>query len=576
MENEKNHINRWEKREGHRENILLLLLPYWTPVVPPSGLSCLKGFLKQHGYNAKTVDGNVEFELREMYDKYFEHLKACVPEDKQSVFYNIGNEVWQNHMMAHLNYTDEKQYIELVKILIFQTFFCSTEHRHVLRLIETVSETYTRLEEYLVLLLEREKPTMLGISVYIGTVPASLFAFQLVRRRYPHIKTVMGGGVFNGLLAPGSPNLEFFLEKTRPYIDKIIIGEGEMLFLKLLRGEIPASQRVLTLKDIGGNVLDLLQVDIPDMSDFNLDYYPCLTAYASRSCPFQCSFCSDPVFWGRYRKKKAAQVADQLVRGYRLYGSQLYVMSDLLMNPIASDFAEEVIKSGVSVYWDTHFRVGPEVCDPRNTLLWRRGGLYRVQLGTESGSQHVLNMMGKRITVDQIKSSVSSLARAGIKTTTYWVIGHPGETGDDFQKTLDLIEELKNDIYQAETNPFWYVPNAQVNDTCWNSRSKLLYPEWAGELLLLRQWVLDEAPNREERYSRVNRFARHCKRLGIPNPYSTFEIHLADQRWKRLHKNAVPALEEFKEKDVYIDENKYVKEVNPIGHMEQHDENWGF
>jgi radical SAM superfamily enzyme YgiQ (UPF0313 family) len=558
------------------EKILLLLLPYWTPVVPPSGLSCLKGYLKQYGYNPKTVDANVEFQLREMYDKYFEHLTKCIPGDKQSVFYNIGNEVWQNHMMAHLNYKDEKQYIRLVKILVYQTFFCHAEHQQVLNLVETIVETYNRLENYLIDLLEREKPAILGISVYIGTVPASLFAFQLVRRRYPHIKTVMGGGIFNGLLSPGSPNLDFFLEETRSYIDQVIIGEGEILFLKLLRGEIPASQRVITMKDIGGEVLDLSQLDIPDMSDFNLDFYPYLTSYASRSCPFQCSFCSDPVFWGRYRKKKARQVAEELIKGYRTYGSQLYVMSDLLMNPIASDLAEELLKSGVSVYWDTHFRVGPEVCHPQKALLWRRGGLYRVQLGTESGSQRVLDMMGKKITVDQIKSAVSTLAQVGIKTTTYWVIGHPGETEADFQMTLDLIEVLKSDIYQAETNPFWFVPNGQVNDHKWNPRSKLLYPQWARDLLILQQWLVDEPPSRVERYKRVNRFAQHCKKLGIPNPYSTHEIHLADQRWKKLHKNAVPALEEFMEKGIYINENKHVKELSPIRHMQQHDGNWGF
>lgn len=558
------------------EKILLLLMPYWAPVVPPSGLSCIKSFLKQQGINLKAVDANVELGLREMYDKYFEYLKLCVPEDKQSVFYNIGNEVWQNHMMAHLNYTEETQYIELVKLLVYNTFYCQITDAQVAQLNSIIAENYARLEVYLIHLLEKEKPLILGISVYIGTIAASLFAFRLVRQRYPHIRTVMGGGIFNGLLAENSPNLHYFIDKTKNVIDNIIIGEGEILFLKLLRGEIPASQRVITLKDLNGEVLDLSMINIPDMSDFKLEYYPYLTGFASRSCPFQCSFCSDPVFWGRYRKKKASQVAKELIQAYKTYGSQLYVMSDLLMNPIASELSEELIKAGVSVYWDTHFRIGKEVCEPRNTLLWRKGGLYRVQLGTESGSQRVLDLMGKKITVDQIKLAISTLASAGIKTTTYWVIGHPGETAEDFQMTLDLIEEMKNDIYQAETNPFWYVPNGQVADDKWRSFSKTLFPEWAREMLIIQQWVVDVPPSREERYSRVNRFSQHCKKLGIPNPYSTNEIHFADLRWKNLHPNAVPALEEFKKIGVYIDENRRVKELNLIHHIEQHDGNWGF
>ncbi|MCP4156947.1 MAG: B12-binding domain-containing radical SAM protein, partial [bacterium] len=545
-------IKKWDRLDPDHEKILLMLLPYWTPVVPPAALSCLKGYLGDHGYRVKTIDANVEFQLREMYDTYFDTLKKIVPEDKQSVFYNIGNEVWQNHMMAHLNKSAETRCIEMVRILVYNTFFCPVTDEQVEQLDRVIAETYTRLENYLTAVLEKERPTILGLSAYIGTIPATLFAFQLVRRKYPHIKTVLGGGIFNGLLAEGSNNLDYFLERTRDYIDKVLIGEGELLFLKLLQGHFPSSQRVISLKELGGEVLDLTTVDIPDMSDFKLEYYPYLTAYATRSCPYQCQFCSDPVLWGRYRKKSAAQVAGELIKAYKTYGSQLFIMSDLLLNPIATELSHQLLKSATSVYWDTHFRVSEEVCDAEKTVLWRQAGLYRVQLGTESGSQRVLDLMDKGITVEQIKKSISALAKAGIKTTTYWVIGFPGETEEDFRLTLDLLEELKNDIYQAETNPFWYVPRGQVKADEWTGKGKLLYPPWAREMLILQQWVLDLEPSRQERYSRVNRFARHCKKLGIPNPYSLNEIHLADQRWKKLHTNAVPAVEEFKESGVHI------------------------
>ncbi|MCP4155658.1 MAG: B12-binding domain-containing radical SAM protein, partial [bacterium] len=403
-----------------------------------------------------------------------------------------------------------------------------------------------------------------------------LFTFQVTREHFPHIKTVLGGGIFNGLMSRGSSNLDAFLEKTRDCIDKVIIGEGEILFLKMLQGELPETQRVFTLKDIDGEVLDLSTVEIPDMSEFELQYYPYLTLYATRSCPFQCHFCSDPVLWGKYRQKKAAQVAGELITASKTYESQLFIMSDLLMNPIAGQLSNELIKAGASVYWDTHFRVGKEVCDPKNTLLWRRGGLYRVQLGVESGSQRVLDLMKKNITVEQSRAAISALAQVGIKTTTYWVIGYPGETEEDFQKTLDLVEELKNDIFEAENNPFWYVPHGQGKSREWLNKSRLLYPEWAKEMLITQQWELLEEPTREERYSRVRRFAAHCTKLGIPNPYNLNEIHEADLRWKKLHKNAVPALEEFKERGVYIDENKRVKELNVVSHIIRHDDNWGF
>jgi len=556
--------------------ILLLVLPYWTPSIPPAGVSCLKSFLQAHGYPVTTADANVEPEIRRIYDQYFTTLKGFIPEEKRSIFDNIGKEVWQNHMMAHLHYKNEEEYIELVKVLVYETFYCGVYDHQVRQLNRIIADQYRELEKYLSDLFEREKPTVLGISVFIGTAAASLFAFQLAKKMIPQIRTVMGGAIFNGPLAINSPNLRYFLERTENIIDKVVIGEGEILFLKLLQGKLPADRRVFTRADIDGEMVDLSALDVMDMSDFKLESYPYLASFASRSCPFQCKFCSEAVLWGKYRKKNAAQVVQEAIRLYRKHRYQLFIMTDLLMNPMVTELAEEFIKADVSIYWDTHFRVDRQSCDPEKTMLWRRGGLYRVELGVESGSDRILKMMGKKITVQQIKDVLASLASAGIKTTTYWVIGYPGETEEDFRMTLDLVEEMKDDIYEAELNPFWYVPEGQVNAEEWASEGKLLYPESSKEMLILQQWVLEGDPDRQERYDRVNRFTTHCRRLGIPNPYSINEIHQADSRWKKLHRNAVPALIEFKEKGVYIDENKKRQTINVVSQTMELEDDWGF
>jgi len=154
--------------------------------------------------------------------------------------------------------------------------------------------------------------------------------------------------------------------------------------------------------------------------------------------------------------------------------------------------------------------------------------------------------------VEQIKAAVTSLASAGIKTTTYWVIGYPGETEEDFQQTLALIEEMKDDPYEADCNPFAYFLKGQVNSQNWGQahECRLLYPDRAREMLITQTWILDCAPHRQEIYSRLNRFVAHCRKLNLPNPYSLREIYAADERWKKLHPNAVPSVLEFeKNKD---------------------------
>jgi len=191
-------------------------------------------------------------------------------------------------------------------------------------------------------------------------------------------------------------------------------------------------------------------------------------------------------------------------------------------------------------------------------------------------------LMGKKVTVAQTVDSVSCLAFAGIKTTTYWIIGYPGETEADFQMTLDLIEKLRDDIYEADCNPFAFFLKGQVNSKEWVKRNKCvpLYPEEAKDMLLIQTWMMDCYPPAEEIHRRLNRFVQHCQKLNIPNPYTLRDIYKADERWKQLHKNAVPPLVKFmgfKEHNIeFIDENKNVKEIFLARNLPQPDGDWGF
>jgi radical SAM superfamily enzyme YgiQ (UPF0313 family) len=559
------------------EKVVLGLLPFWDPQIPPLGIACLQSFLQRHHYRVKSIDANLTPEFREIYDEYYSLLKKYVPQNRQGNIFNIGNQVLRNHLMAHLNkHKLEKKYVELLKILVKKTFFIDLRDNQVWELDKILKEFYLRLRRYFFNLLEKEKPTTLGLSVYGDTFPASLAAFKMAKEWDPTIKTVIGGGIFADQLAPGSPNLDFFVKQTGDYIDKIIIGEGEEVFLRFLQGEHKESQKVFSLKDIGITGLDLSTVGIPEFRDFELSYYPYLAHYGARSCPFQCKFCSETINWGKYRKKNVTQTVQEFIQLYKRHSYQLFLLTDSTLNPIATDLANEIIKSGVSIYWDGFLRADPHVCRTENTMLWRRGGFYRAKLGLESGSQHVLDLMNKRISVEQCRQALASLAYAGIKTTTFWLFGFPGETEEDFQMTLEFIEKCKDNLYEADCNAFNYYLTGQVNSREWlkNNKGVLLYPQWAKELLVTQTWIIDEQPTRQIAYNRVNRFVRHCRKLGIPNPYSLNDVFKADERWKKLHKNAVPSIVELKNKDIYVEESRSVKELSFARNTLQDEGDW--
>lgn len=556
------------------KKLLLILLPYWTPLLPPQGISRIKGYLQQHGCRVKTVDVNLDNRFKKLYTSYFDRLKEYIPENKLGNLYNIGNDAWREHMMAHINHEDKEKYIELVKIIIYNVFFYHLDDSQVNVLNGILDQLYRLLESHTLELLEQEKPDVLGLSVYRDTLPASLFVFRTAKKHNPRIMTVMGGSVFTIQLTPGNPNLDFFMEKTEDYIDKIIVGEGEIPLLKLLKGELPQSKRLISKEDVGGETIGFPPVDMYDFSDFNPENYNYVAAQGSTSCPNNCSFCNVPAFYGQYREKDSIQTVDEMVQINKKYNCQLFYMNDAMLNGVITPIAQEMIRRDQSLYMDGYFRI-PEVCTPEMAYLWRRGGFYRARIGVESGSQRLLDLMSKGITVEQIRHTVSTLADAGIKTTLYFVIGHPGETEDDFQQTLDLLEELKNDIWEAECNPFLYFYTGQSSNNEWSKLRTLLYPEWAKDMLITQTWRVNCEPSREEMYSRICRFAELGKKLGTIIPWSIQGVNRADQRWKKLHTNAVPPVSDLL-KNRNTDENKYVKMLQYASPVEEEDDNFDF
>jgi hypothetical protein len=102
------------------KKILLLLLPFWTPMIPPGGIASLKVFLQGHGYEVKTADANIEKTPRALYFDYFTRLRQHIPENKKSNFYSIGHHVLRNHMTAFLHRDNETDYTELIKLLMIR------------------------------------------------------------------------------------------------------------------------------------------------------------------------------------------------------------------------------------------------------------------------------------------------------------------------------------------------------------------------------------------------------------------------------------------------------------------------
>jgi len=442
-------VTREQKRDGA---ILLVKPPYFSPWTPPLGISILKTFLKQRGYVAKCFDFNTDVDLWSMHHKYFSTLQTL-----ESVSINDGySKLWwilNAHMLAYAN---DASPADCARVLerVTPYYGIAINQPIINTLIPLIDQFFKRMKE-LVDQIDLSGFSTVGTSTYTTSLGPSLFILKHIKRAYPHIKTVMGGGVFADDLALESDNLDT-LVREYDFVDHVILGEGELLLLKLVEGEL-AHKRVISLADLSGKTLEMKDVPIPDFSDTSTEDYYHLSIEGARSCPFQCSFCSETIQWGEYRKKPMNVFAEQVVELARRHDNNSFFMGDSLMNPYINPFANKLLEMNASIMYDGYLRADKPVTHRNYVKLWADSGCYRVRLGIESAAARVLDSMDKMTTPKVISDVLKTLANEGIRTTTYWIVGFPGETEEEFQETCDFIREHHRFIYELEAHPY-YLP----------------------------------------------------------------------------------------------------------------------
>jgi len=513
--------------------ICLIRPPFFTPWSPPLGISLLKSYLEQHNYSVQCLDFNVDPKLWSTHHKYFEALQA-----KEDISINDGySQLWfilNAHMLAFINGADSTVCSRILKQIT--PFYGIRLDVQVLRTLSTTLESYfSRLQE-LYNQYDFSPFSVVGTSTYSSSLPSSLYLLRRIKQEYPHIKTVMGGGVFFDDLALGSENLKTLTEKY-PFVDHVILGEGELLFLRLLQGTL-SDRRVITIGDLKGETLNINDVPTPDFRDFDLEKYFHLTIEGGRSCPFECTFCSETVQWGLYRKKPKQLLTEQVIDLAHKHNNNRFFMGDSLMNPYIEGFSSELLKENADIFYDGYLRADKIAADKERVRRWARSGVYRVRLGIESGSARILEMMDKKTSPQTVSDVLKALANAGIRTTTYWIVGYPGETEEDFQETVSFVQENHKYIYELEAHPYYYYPYGQVASRLYNSYS--LYPEEVTEVMGFKEWeIVDCQPTRQEKFDRLRRISKIATNLGLPNIYSTVERYKAEDRWFNLYPKAV-------------------------------------
>lgn len=171
----------------------------------------------------------------------------------------------------------------------------------------------------------------------------------------------------------------------------------------------------------------------------------------SRGCPYDCSFCGAAISANpdiSIRTRDPENIIAEMEQIASLHGAKafrfvddLFLASPRFMRKCLAAFKEHSI--GERFFWDATGRINILSKAPEAVLdLMQETGCREVALGIESGSQRLLNYMGKRITPEMTKTVVQSLTRRGIHVKGYFILGFPTETYGEMEETLRLIRDL--------------------------------------------------------------------------------------------------------------------------------------
>ena len=335
----------------------------------------------------------------------------------------------------------------------------------------------------------RENPDVIGFSAMTCQVRTVLEIVRELKMRKCSSKIVVGGHHVN---ATRQELFEFSSD-----IDFLFYGEGEKEFFNFVK----AVDEKRSFEDVRGLIYkkdsrvivnpppeltqNLDELPFPDLSlvDFRrYDIYyakslPLTSLLASRGCPHNCIYCSASMVHGkRFRLRSPANVVDEMESNYKKHRIRQFVIKDSTFTADKAwiyDICSEIQKRKLKINWCCNTRA--DLLDEELLKVMKKSGCYFIAFGIESGSQKILDVLRKGITIEKIKKGISLCKKVDIGRTGTFMIGNPTETEEDAQKTLRFIKELDLDLalalvtiaYPGTAIYFWAVQEKVLSDKFW-------------------------------------------------------------------------------------------------------------
>ncbi len=463
-----------------KPRVAFVLCPFWNTETPPLGMSYLSSYLKSKSYETFLFDFNIRLYSRHR-NKARQGWEFQMPNEKRDALFNervfLGSSFWNRELERWLE-----------------------------KILAAGSE-------------------VVCFSVYYENLALSHELARRIKEENHSVQIVFGGPHCR-------KNRSCYQGFDPDVVDAFVVGEGEETLLELVEyyrrtGRFLLCKGSVTKMGFGGHrkpIRDLDSIPFPDFSELPLKKYSrkgTAPILLSRGCTGRCVYCRDRNMWPGFSHRSAQNVIREMKLGID-QGYTHFRFSDLIINGSVKhleSICEFIREEGLEITWEGSLRSNAEM----NRAFFKRlnkAGFVGGNLGVESGSQKILNLMKKGHTVKTVEDNLRAAHWAGIGLGINLIVGFPGETESTFQETLSFLARNKNRIPTLSSlTPLYVLPESALYD---NHEAYEIRLESDDE----RDWVCSDRHNTPEwRIQKCTELYEFVKDLG--------SIHLECDQYRK-------------------------------------------
>lgn len=360
------------------------------------------------------------------------------------------------------------------------------EKNHSVSILDCAKEDYdfNKLRRY----LKNKDFDLIGISTYSSLINSVKEYIKVIKNVNKNIIVVIGGShptvepietlqiledadfAFCGEAEIAFPHLVAQLEDNNYIVNKNTLGKIKNLIWRD-NGRIICNEREV--------IKDLSQIRFPAWHLIEPHKYPLAPngifskerkiapVIATRGCFYSCAFCASPkISMKQIRFRPIEDIIEEIKLLREIFGiKEIHFMDENLTQNrmFAMKLFNKLIESRININWACPSGLRLDTLDQEMLSLMRKSGCYSFAVGIESGSQAMLNRIKKKLTIEEIKERLNLIKKVTkIRVTGFFIIGYPGETIYDIEKTIRFAVDL--DIDRANFFNFTPFPGSEIYD----------------------------------------------------------------------------------------------------------------